>query len=102
LRPGWTGVPRKRGLMHLTETVPQDGTSASAGDLVLLRMELDGLRATCRRQAHVIDALSDAVTTFHRGIEALTAENVRLRLENGRLSKRRASGSGHGPEGAKA
>jgi hypothetical protein len=88
--------------MHLTETVPPDGTSASAGDLVLLRIELDELRATCRRQAHVIDTLSDAVTTFHRGTKALTAENGALRLENGRLSKRRASGPGSGPEGARA
>jgi hypothetical protein len=87
--------------MHLTKTVPQDGTSASAGDLVLLRIELDELRATCRRQAHVIDTLSEAVTTFHRGTKALTAENVALRLENDRLRKRRAFGSGHGPEGAK-
>jgi regulator of replication initiation timing len=88
--------------MHVAEPIPRTGTSAAADDLVLLRIELDELQATCRRQAHVIDSLSEAVTTFHRRTQALTAENVTLRLENDHLRKRRARGSGQGPEGAKA
>jgi hypothetical protein len=86
--------------MQVAETVPGNAMFASARELVGLRSELDEMRATCRRQAHVIDTLSEAVTTFHRATEALTAENVELRFENDRMHKRRASGSGHGPLGA--
>jgi anti-sigma regulatory factor (Ser/Thr protein kinase) len=58
--------------------------------------ELDGLRATCRRQAHVIDALGEAVTILRGGAAALKAENAELRAENARVrrgsARARASG----------
>jgi anti-sigma regulatory factor (Ser/Thr protein kinase) len=53
------------------------------------RAELDELRVTCRRQAHVIDALSDAVTTFRTGTDALKAENADLRAKTDWLSSGR-------------
>jgi anti-sigma regulatory factor (Ser/Thr protein kinase) len=47
--------------------------------------ELDELRARCRRDALVIDALGAAVSKFDRGLRALKAENVELRVENDRV-----------------
>jgi predicted phosphatase len=82
--------------MQEVETVPENRTFESAGELVRLRTQVAELRATCRRQAHVIDTLSEAVTTFHRKTKALAAENAELRLEHGSGRQRRASGSGHG------
>ena len=41
--------------------------------------ELDALRATCQRQAHVLDKLYAAVSALHRGAAALKAENAELR-----------------------
>jgi anti-sigma regulatory factor (Ser/Thr protein kinase) len=49
--------------------------------------ELDGLRATCRRQAHVIDALSEAVSILRGGAAALKDENAELRAENDRVRR---------------
>jgi anti-sigma regulatory factor (Ser/Thr protein kinase) len=64
------------------------------------RSELDDLRATCRRQAHVIDALTEAVVTLRRGAKALKAENTELKAENtelrtqhDRASRRRRPGA---------
>jgi serine/threonine-protein kinase RsbW len=57
------------------------------------RSELDELRATCRRQAHVIDTLSDAVGSLRRGAQALKAENADLRAETARTRGRRPSGA---------
>jgi anti-sigma regulatory factor (Ser/Thr protein kinase) len=59
------------------------------------RSESDELRATCRRQAYVIDALHEAVATLRRGAQALKAENAELRaaLERERGSRRSASGA---------
>ena len=50
--------------------------------------DLERLRATCRHQAVVIDTLTDAVSTFHRGATALKAENAELRAELGGLRTR--------------
>ena len=47
------------------------------------RAELEGLRATCRQQAVVIDTLSEAISAFHRGAAALKAENIELLTELG-------------------
>jgi anti-sigma regulatory factor (Ser/Thr protein kinase) len=44
------------------------------------------LQAKCRRQAVVIDRLSEVVSTLHRGAKALKAENSELRGENQRLT----------------
>src|SRR5688572_13474810 len=49
----------------------------------------EGLRAECRRQAIVIDRLSEALSTFERGARALKAENSELRAENDRLRQLR-------------
>ena len=71
------------------------------------RPELDQLRATCRRQARVIDALTDAVLTLRRGAQALKAENADLRAQtaearNRRPSPARAHGRVHGGERTEA
>jgi hypothetical protein len=71
------------------------------------RSELDQLRATCRRQTHVIDALTEAVLTLRRGAQALKAENADLRAQsaearNRRPSPARAHGRVHGGERTEA
>jgi anti-sigma regulatory factor (Ser/Thr protein kinase) len=50
------------------------------------RRELVTLQAKCRRQAAVIDRLSEVISTLHRGAKALKAENSELRGENERLT----------------
>jgi hypothetical protein len=47
--------------------------------------ELAELRATCRRQAHVIDKLDEAMSTLRRRVAALTARGADLHAENDRL-----------------
>ena len=47
--------------------------------------EVADLRATCRRQARVIDTLGGAITTLRTGAAALKAENVELRADNERI-----------------
>ena len=49
----------------------------------------EGLQAKCRRQAIVIERLSEALSTFERGARALKAENSELRAENDRLRRHR-------------
>ena len=51
--------------------------------------ELERLRATRRRQAIVIDTLSEAVSNFHRAAHALKADNAELRAQNAVLSGHR-------------
>jgi anti-sigma regulatory factor (Ser/Thr protein kinase) len=58
------------------------------------RTKLESLQAECRHQAAVIDALSEAVSTFRRGATALKAENAELRTEIVRLGERRRSPAG--------
>jgi anti-sigma regulatory factor (Ser/Thr protein kinase) len=58
------------------------------------RATQEGLQAMCRHQAVVIDTLSEAVSTFHRGATALKAENAELRAELVRLGERRRSRAG--------
>jgi hypothetical protein len=53
--------------------------------------DLERLQAMCRHQAVVIDTLSEAVSTFHRGATALKAENAELRAELGGMRRRRRS-----------
>jgi serine/threonine-protein kinase RsbW len=47
--------------------------------------ELENLRAKCRRQALVIETLTDAVSSFTNGARALKADNADLRAEVARL-----------------
>jgi regulator of replication initiation timing len=61
------------------------------------RSELDDLRATCQRQASVIDTLGEAISTFRVGTSALKAENADLRAENHQMRERLDTHSrGHG------
>lgn len=55
--------------------------------------ELDGLRATCRSQASIIDRLSEAVSSLCTRAAALKAENVELRVHNDRLRRGRRPSS---------
>jgi anti-sigma regulatory factor (Ser/Thr protein kinase) len=50
--------------------------------------ELDDFRATCRRQGHVIDALTRAVLALRSGTAALKADNADLRADLERLHGR--------------
>ena len=52
------------------------------------RSELDVIRATCRRQAGVIDTLGGAISAFRAGATALKAENAELRADNERMRER--------------
>jgi hypothetical protein len=54
-------------------------------------IDLERLQAMCRHQAVVIDTLSEAASTFHRGATALKAENAELRAELGGMRRRRRS-----------
>jgi serine/threonine-protein kinase RsbW len=57
----------------------------------LADVELEELRARCRRQSEVIRTLSELVATFKTGTRALKADNRHLQAENERLrSYRRA------------
>jgi serine/threonine-protein kinase RsbW len=47
--------------------------------------ELENLRAKCRRQALVIETLTEAVSSFTNGARALKADNADLRAEVARL-----------------
>ena len=55
------------------------------------RRELERLRVSARRQALVIATLSEAVSNFHRGVEAMRAENAELRAEGEELRDRLAA-----------
>jgi len=61
-------------------------------------VELDDLRATCRRQARVIDALTGAVMTLRSGAAALKAQNAELRDEIERLDARHGNGASQAAE----
>jgi len=65
-----------------------NGTARSVRQPAGASRELDDLRATCRRQAHVIDALTSAVMTLRSGATALKADNAELRADNDRLHGR--------------
>ncbi|HEX5925981.1 MAG TPA: ATP-binding protein [Baekduia sp.] len=49
--------------------------------------ELAELRATCRRQAHVIDKLDEAMSTLRQRLAALTARSPDVHAENDRLRR---------------
>src|SRR5438046_2417477 len=66
-----------------------NGNAASAEPRASASAELDDVRGTCRRQAHVIDTLTGAVMTLRAGAHALKTENAELRADNDRLNGRR-------------
>ena len=70
--------------MRSDRTASTNGDPSSTGRFQS-RSELESLRAECRRQAVVIDTLTEAVSTFRCGATALKAENSDLRSENHRL-----------------
>src|SRR4051794_35069285 len=76
--------------MHSQPLGPTNGASPSSGRSVAAASELDLLRATCRRQAHVIDTLSGVVSTLRGGAAALKAENADLRATYSRGGVNRA------------
>jgi signal transduction histidine kinase len=55
---------------------------------VSARLEREGLQATCRRQAHLIDTLSETVLALRSGAAALKAENADLHAADGRARHR--------------
>jgi hypothetical protein len=48
-------------------------------------LRVDALEATCRRQAHQIEALGETVSVFRKGAHSLSIENARLRGEVGTM-----------------
>jgi anti-sigma regulatory factor (Ser/Thr protein kinase) len=81
--------------MRPDQAVAGNTRAPATAERVSARSELDGLRATCRRQAHVINALGQAVSAFRSGAAALKAENAELRVEttgSGAALRARAGG----------
>ena len=72
----------------------RNGGSPSMVRSVVAGTELDRLRATCRRQAHVIDTLSKVVATLRTGAAALKAENTDLRATQSRSHARAGARAG--------
>src|SRR3954454_12943744 len=75
--------------MKATQNGSAQGKAPSAEPGASASAEFDKLRATCRRQAHVIDTLTGAVMTLRDGAAALKAQNAELRADNDRLRGRR-------------
>jgi len=67
--------------MQSDRTVSANGHPVWAPNGSDPRTKLESLQAKCRHQSVVIHALSEAVSTFHRGVAALKAENIELRAE---------------------
>jgi hypothetical protein len=72
--------------MPADEKAPKSGRVSPAAQRGGGRSELAGLRATCRRQAHALDA---AMSTLRQRVAALTATNTDLRSQNDRLTPTR-------------
>ena len=75
--------------MQSERTGAVKGRSASTDQHVGAGAELAELRVTCRRQAHVIDKLDEAMSTLRRRVAALTATGPDLHAENDRLRRQR-------------
>jgi anti-sigma regulatory factor (Ser/Thr protein kinase) len=67
--------------MQADRKASTNGRAASARQRDGEGSEFDELRATCRRQASVIDALAEAVGVLRRGTQALRAETDSLRAQ---------------------
>ena len=85
--------------MHPDQTVPVNGSRTLPTGTVGASNELHTIRATFRRQARVLDELSEAVTPLGCVVRELGGENADLRLENERMRNRRVPSAGHGAEG---
>jgi anti-sigma regulatory factor (Ser/Thr protein kinase) len=72
-----------------------NGGAPTADAPTTVPSELESLRLTCRRQAHMVETLGEAVSAFSAGTNALKAENAALRTECERL-RRDAHGRGAG------
>jgi anti-sigma regulatory factor (Ser/Thr protein kinase) len=77
--------------MHPNESALTTGKPSSTRQRTAARSELAELRVTCRRQALVIDSLSEAAAALRRGALALKAENAELRVAEGRRQRRSRS-----------
>jgi anti-sigma regulatory factor (Ser/Thr protein kinase) len=75
--------------MKSDQTASANGRTAVSPDGFGPRPAPEGLQAKCRRQAIVIERLSEALSTFERGARALKAENSELHAENDRLRHHR-------------
>ena len=71
--------------MQSEQVAPMNGRAVAPIGPVGARSELDRLRLACRRQAHVIEMLSAAVSTLRGGAAALRAENAELRAAHARV-----------------
>jgi signal transduction histidine kinase len=71
--------------MQSPDTAGANGRPASRSEQLGGRPELDRLRAICRSQALMIDALGEAMSALRRGAAALKAENAELRADPDRL-----------------
>jgi hypothetical protein len=85
--------------MHLDQTVPVNGSRMLPTGTVGASNELHTSRATFRRQARVLDALSEAVAPLCCVVRELGGENADLRLDNERMRNRRVPSAGHGAKG---
>jgi anti-sigma regulatory factor (Ser/Thr protein kinase) len=71
--------------MQPDRAIPKKGRSRFAPDRESHEDELEGLRATSRRQTLVIDKLSDALSVLRSDVSGLEAENADLSDQNARL-----------------
>ncbi len=74
--------------MKSDQTASANGRDAASSHR-FRRPAPEGSQAECRRQAMVIERLSEALSTFERGARALKAENSELRADNDRLRQYR-------------
>jgi anti-sigma regulatory factor (Ser/Thr protein kinase) len=79
--------------MKSDQTESANGRTEISPDDFGPRRTPEALQTECRRQAIVIERLSEALATFERGARALKAENSELRAENDRLRHHRRSES---------
>jgi anti-sigma regulatory factor (Ser/Thr protein kinase) len=80
--------------MQRSPQVATNGSSSSRSARANVPDDLDDLRSSYRRQAHVIATLSAAICTMRVGATALKAENVDLRAEQARRLQAREPARG--------
>jgi hypothetical protein len=85
--------------MRPQQEATRNGRPSPTSQSATVPSELDRLRATCRREAHAIYALTDAVSVLRTPVAILKAENGDLRVANDRV---RTRGRGDSPEALEA
>ena len=85
--------------MQPDQAGPTNGRRASTAPRVSEGTGNEGLQATCRRQAHMIEALSEAVSVLRCGAAALKAENAELRAASDRVRNSGGSARARGRSG---